>query len=67
MVSDHYFKKYPEPIQWTWPTWQDYQELKRKADLYDKMTNQPNCEKGDLAQREQAVIDHITALRENIS
>lgn len=59
MVSDHYFQKYPQPIQWTWPTWTEYQELKRKAELYDKRTNQADCEKGDLSDKEQAVLDYF--------
>lgn len=61
MVSDHYFGKYSQPTQWAWPTWDEYQELKRKAAEYDKLTNQPSCEKGDLDSREHAVHDYLTS------
>lgn len=59
MVSDHYRTNYPTPTQWTIPLYQDYWELKRKADLYDKMMNQPDCEKGDLAEFEKAIRRYL--------
>lgn len=54
-VSEHYFQKYTKPYDWTWPTWSEYQELKRKAELYDKMTGQADCIKPEFIKKEQAV------------
>jgi hypothetical protein len=61
MVSDHYREKYPQPVQWNWPTWQEYQELKRKAAEYDRIMKQPDCEKGDLSVFEKNVEDWLNA------
>lgn len=61
MVSDHYFDKYRQPVQWSWPTWDEYTELKRKAAEYDKRTGQTDCEKGDLPLRERAVHDFLVS------
>lgn len=59
MVSDHYFQKYQYPTQWTWPTWTEYMELKRKAELYDELTKQKDCFKDDLSDKEKAVIEYL--------
>ncbi len=67
MISDHYREKYPQPAQWNWPTWQEYQELKRKAEAYDRMTKQPDCEKGDLKQYEDAIKDFLAKNRINVA
>lgn len=44
MVSQHYQMHYPVPT--TFPDWQwpHYQELMRKAKLYDEMMKQPDCQ-----------------------
>ena len=55
MVSDHFMHRWPRP--WSPPApmfpempgvptpqeYEDYQELLRKAKLYDQMTGQPDC------------------------
>ncbi len=63
MVSDHYREKYPQPVQWNWPTWQEYQELKRKAAEYDRIMKQPHCEKGDLEEFERKIEKHLNPNR----
>jgi hypothetical protein len=35
--------------------WDEYQELKRKAEEYDKRTNQPDCAKPGVAEWEAAI------------
>lgn len=37
--------------------WDEYQKLKKIAMDYDKATGQPDCEKGDLATWEAAVVE----------
>lgn len=50
MISDHWQKKWSDPskVEITFEQWQEYLELKRKAEEYDKKTNQPKCQKPDL-------------------
>ena len=50
MISDHYMDRWPQPWQTPWPhsplsprEYEDYQELLRKAKLYDEMTGQKDC------------------------
>ncbi len=46
MVSQHYQDQYPGPQKWIgWPKndYLNYQELLRKAKLYDEMTQQKDC------------------------
>jgi hypothetical protein len=46
MVSGHYREIFPTPQQWEqWPppNYIDYQELLRKAKLYDEITKQKDC------------------------
>lgn len=59
MVSDHYFDKYSQPVQWTWQTWNEYQELMIKAGHYDIKMGQPECANDDLPMRERAVHDYL--------
>lgn len=55
MVYDHFSTKYPTPAEWTWPTWEEYQELKRKAREYDRLTKQPDCEKPEVQDFEDRI------------
>ena len=57
MITDHYRDKWPLPlpqspvvpsIPYEQFPWAEYWELKRKAEEYDRRTNQPNCEKEDI-------------------
>jgi len=43
MVTDHYMLQYPTPLSFPAFKWPDYQELIRKARLYDEMMKQPDC------------------------
>lgn len=43
MISQHYFDKFPSIPQFPYTTYLEYQELLRKAKLYDEMTGQKDC------------------------
>lgn len=62
MVSDHYRDKWKdfgkqEGVTIPLSDWFEYQELKRKAKEYDERNNQPHCEKPDIADWEQKILD----------
>ncbi len=59
MVTDHYQQKYPQPQQWTWPIYHDYEELKRKAALYDELMKQPDCQKPEITEFEERIKDFL--------
>ena len=59
-VSEFYFNKYQQPVQWNWPAWQDYQTLKKKAEEYDKLTKQADCIKPEFISLEQSVLDYFS-------
>ena len=59
MVSDYYQQQYPKPEQWNKPLFHDYLELKRKAELYDQLTKQPDCQKPELVLFEQQIKDFL--------
>lgn len=39
--------------------WNEYQALKKKAEEYDKRTNQPNCAKEGVAEWEEAIKAYL--------
>lgn len=43
MVVGHFQDQYPSPSLFPQQLYHDYWELKRKAELYDKMMQQPDC------------------------
>jgi len=43
MVSQHYFDKYPDPYTFPLYDYPNYQELLRKARLYDEIMKQRDC------------------------
>lgn len=43
MISNHYYDKFPSIPMFPYPTYLEYQELLRKARLYDEMNNQKDC------------------------
>ena len=63
MISDHYMDKYPQPAMWPTPNggwtipkeYADYQELLRKAKLYDEMTKQKDCPAPDKVEWQKAL------------
>lgn len=70
MIADHFREKWPicpmpqtMPLPYHWPNgvtitkdqWDEYQELKRKAQEYDARTGQPDCVKPEIEDWERAV------------
>jgi hypothetical protein len=43
MVTQTYMDQVPILKDWSLPLFNDFEELVRKARLYDEMTNQPDC------------------------
>lgn len=43
MVTDHYWRKWPDPVQMPKDIYSDLEELIRKAREYDRIMNQPDC------------------------
>lgn len=43
MITDHYMQQWPTPVQFPHFEWPNYQELMRKARLYDETMQQPDC------------------------
>lgn len=68
MVTDYYREVrwpvplYPqEPFDFTKITitheqWEEYQELKRRAEKYDQDTNQPDCVKPEVQEWEDTIV-----------
>lgn len=44
MISGHFQQQWPVPIDFPPFQWPTYQELMRKAKLYDEMTQQRDCQ-----------------------
>lgn len=55
MISDHYQRTWPLDSGWTKIRWEEYQELLRKANEYDRRNNQPDCVDPKKAEFTQAV------------
>lgn len=43
MITQHYMQQFPQPLTFPVFEWPNYQELLRKAKLYDEMTGQKDC------------------------
>lgn len=56
MVTDHYQKIYPSPLDMSPDTYYDIMELIRKAKEYDRLNKQPDC----IAKYKQAWLDALT-------
>lgn len=75
MVTDHYQDKWPvykptfDPLPPIYPAfraitkeqWEEYQELKRKAEEYDKRNGEPECVKTGVAEWEAVIKSQIDA------
>lgn len=61
MITDYYQQKWPSlimsTIQITQAQWNEYQDLKKKMEEYDKQTGQPDCAKPGVADWEKAIED----------
>ena len=57
MVTNHFHDKWPSPNDWDKAKWEDYVEIKRKAEEYDRLTKQPDCHKPELPDIEKQIID----------
>lgn len=65
VVTDHY-RRYPN--DWWDPTkWDDYLDLKRKAEEYDRITNQPDCEDPKKQRFEQEVLKRLKDLEKKLA
>lgn len=45
----------PKQMIISWEQWQEYQELKRRMEAYDKATGQPDCIKPEVAEWEEEI------------
>lgn len=73
MITDHYrdrwpmlnkyqalsSQQFPPPIQITTEQWNEYLELKRRAQEYDARTNQADCAKPDVEEWEKKVESYL--------
>lgn len=55
MISGHYRDLYPSPQQFPAFEYPNYQELIRKARLYDEMMKQPDCPDPNKAEWQRAL------------
>lgn len=53
MISGHYRELYPQPYTFPSQQYPGYQELLRKARLYDEMMNQKDCPDPEKAEWEK--------------
>lgn len=51
---------------WTRPNYDHSKELIRKAEEYDKMTNQPHCEDAEKAKVLERIEKRLAALEEKL-
>lgn len=65
MVTDHY-RKYPNDW-WDMTKWDDYLDLKRKAEEYDRITKQPDCEDPQKQRFEQEVLKRLKDLEKKLA
>ena len=43
MITEHYWRQYPNPVYYPRDKYRDMEELIRKAREYDRIMNQPDC------------------------
>ena len=66
-VSEHYRDKWGLPTVWesvgamtiSYEEWKEYQKLKKRAELYDQQTKQPDCQKPELIEWEQKMEEFL--------
>lgn len=57
-VPEPYIIPTPDPLNGVWISkaeWEEYKELKRRMEDYDKQTHQPDCIKPEVAEWEEVV------------
>lgn len=62
MVSDHYKRMWPSPLEWQQvnnPDYSNYQELLRKARLYDELTKQQDCPAPDKVEWQEKIDKYM--------
>jgi len=60
MVTQHYYDTRPNYRRWSTKDYQDFKELIRKAEEYDKLMGQPDCPDFDKQEWRSGLDSYMT-------